>query len=57
MEFGNFLLVHKEISDKFVKSIQYYMSFKISKRRVVYNLQELYIIWLYGALTVLKFEK
>ncbi len=57
MEFGNFLLVHKEISDKFVKSIQYYMSFKISKRRVVYNLQELYTIWLYGALTVLKFEK
>ena len=57
MGFGNFLLVHKEISDKFVKSIQYYMSFKISKRRVVYNLQELYTIWLYGALTVLKFEK
>ena len=57
MGFGNFLLVHKEISDKFIKSIQYYMPFKISKRSVVYNLQELYTTWLYGALTALKFEK
>lgn len=57
MGFGNFLLVHKEISDKFIKSIQYYMSFKINKRNVVYNLQELYTKWLYGALTALKLEK
>ncbi len=50
MGYGNYLLVSKSIAKEFYKNLSYYMTFKKDN----YNPKELYLYWLYGALTTLK---
>lgn len=56
MGLGNFLFVHKEVNKEFIKNIKDYIDFKVENGEPIYQLHELYVAWLYGALAALKYD-